>query len=222
MAIIEFPPIETADEHGLLAIGGDLEPSSLILAYTSGIFPWPISDEYPLAWFSPDPRGVLYTKSLHIPRSLQKIINKSEYKITINQQFENVIRECQHAPRKDQDGTWITEEIISSYIKLNQLGHAYSIEVLDTNNTLIGGLYGVNIGKYLTGESMFYKKANASKLALVHLLKFMEKEKIPFLDTQMVTETVKNLGGIEIPREVFVNKIRTMINKDEINWPLGL
>lgn len=204
MAIEAFPPIESADEHGLLALGGDLEPESLILAYTSGIFPWPINDEYPLAWFSPDPRGVLYTEELHLSKSLKKFLRKNPFQVTFNQQFEAVIKNCALQKRHGQESTWITDELMEAYIQFHKLGFAYSVEVLNQDQKLVGGLYGVNINKYFSGESMFHLEDNASKVALIALVSKLRDFEIPYLDTQMVTPVIKSLGGTEIPRELFL------------------
>lgn len=204
MAIEAFPPIESADEHGLLALGGDLEPESLILAYTNGIFPWPINDEYPLAWFSPDPRGVLYTEELHVATSLKKFLRKNPFQVTFNQQFEAVIKNCALQKRQGQESTWITDELMEAYIQFHKLGFAYSVEVLNQDQKLVGGLYGVNINKYFSGESMFHLEDNASKVALIALVSKLREFEIPYLDTQMVTPVIKSMGGTEIPRELFL------------------
>ena len=204
MAIEAFPPIESADEHGLLALGGDLEPESLILAYTNGIFPWPINDEYPLAWFSPNPRGVLYTEELHVATSLKKFLRKNPFQVTFNQQFEAVIKNCALQKRQGQESTWITDELMEAYIQFHKLGFAYSVEVLNQDQKLVGGLYGVNINKYFSGESMFHLEDNASKVALIALVSKLREFEIPYLDTQMVTPVIKSMGGTEIPRELFL------------------
>lgn len=205
MVVPAFPPVEIADEDGLLAIGGDLEIQSLINAYSVGIFPWPISNEYPLAWFSPDPRGVLFFKDLKISRSLKKILKKDYFRVQFNHQFKNVIEACAKAKnRKGQNSTWITKEIIKSYTKFHQQGHAYSIEVYNPSEELVGGIYGVILGHYVSGESMFYKESNASKIALVKLMEFLHQKGVQWIDTQMVTPIVRNLGGKEIARKEFI------------------
>jgi leucyl/phenylalanyl-tRNA---protein transferase len=216
MAIFEFPPIDTADEHGLLALGGDLELQSLLLAYSKGIFPWPISEDYPLAWFSPDPRGVLLLKDLKIPQSFKKIIKKSPFKITFNLDFEGVIRGCAELiNRKDLSGTWVTDDIIEAYIAFHKQGFAYSAEAWNSENELVGGLYGVNLGSFVSGESMFYRESNASKYILYTLMKHLEENNITWLDTQMVTGVVENFGGTEIPRSQFLTLLNTNLKLEK-------
>jgi leucyl/phenylalanyl-tRNA---protein transferase len=207
MTVLSFPPIDQADENGLLAIGGDLEVGTLLMAYRQGIFPWPISKQFPLAWFSPDPRGILDIRDLKINKRFKRFINNHNWRVTFNQSFEEVVRECSLAPRQGQEGTWITEDIIQGYQQFFHSGHAYSVEVWE-DQELIGGLYGVFIDGNVSGESMFFKKSNASKLALYSLMKRLEKHGIQWLDTQMVTPVVKDLGGKEICREEFLKRIQ--------------
>lgn len=204
MTIDRFPPIELADENGLLAVGGDLEVESLLLAYKSGIFPWPISEEYPIAWFAPNPRGIIKYKDLHLSHSFIKLIKKSNFSISINKHFDEVIYECAYSKnRKGQTGTWITPEILNAYHNLFNAGYAYSVEVLQNNN-LVGGLYGVTINNFFCGESMYFKESGASKVALVFWLKYLHQFHIDWIDTQMVTPVVKDLGGIEVSRREFM------------------
>ncbi len=207
MAIIEFPPIETADPSGLLALGGDLEVESLVLAYRNGIFPWPISDDYPLAWFSPDPRGILEFDHLKINKRLKRYLKNCPYQITFNKDFDQVIQKCSSTPRSDQSSTWITPEIIQGYHNLFTQQLAYSIEVWD-DSQLVGGVYGVCIHGIISGESMFHTKTNASKFALIFLLLLLKRANIEWLDTQMVTPVVESLGGHEIPREEYIQKLK--------------
>jgi leucyl/phenylalanyl-tRNA--protein transferase len=203
MAIVEFPPVDEADEHGLVALGGDLEIESLLLAYSKGIFPWPINEEYPLAWFSPDPRGILAYDKLHLSTSFRKFLKKNPYEVRFNTNFEAVIRNCAVVKRADQTATWITEDLIRAYIELNIQGYAYSIETY-LEDRLVGGVYGVCINRFYSGESMFHLEDNASKVALVSLLYMLKQREIGWLDTQMVTPVVESLGGVEIPRETFL------------------
>ncbi len=209
MAIIDFPPLDTADEHGLLALGGDLEIESLVLAYSRGIFPWPISQEYPLAWFSPDPRGILPFGNLHLSKSLKKFLKKNPYEIKFNTNFEAVIYNCAKVKRSQDQGTWITNEIIEAYLKLHHEGLAYSCETY-YEGKLVGGVYGVYgvcINRFYSGESMFHLAPNASKVALVSLLYKLHQQGIEWLDTQMVTPVVESLGGVAIPREKYIKML---------------
>lgn len=201
MAIIEFPPVETADENGLLAIGGDLEVPSLILAYSQGIFPWPI-DEESLLWFAPPERAVLYYDELHISKSFQRFLNKTSYTTKKNQDFPEIIQACASTPRKEEAGTWITNEMISAYTDFFNAGFIDCIGVYD-NNELIGGIYGVKTPKMFSAESMFHTKSNASKFALYTLVQELKKTNYPFLDCQIQNKFLKTLGVREISREEF-------------------
>lgn len=207
MAIVSFPPLEECDEHGLLALGGDLEVESLLLAYSQGIFPWPISEEYPLAWFSPDPRGILFFDKLHLSKSFRKFLKKNPYEIRFNTNFEAVIMNCGGVKRNDQSSTWITKDIINAYIELHRKGFAYSIETY-FDDRLVGGVYGVCINRFYSGESMFHLEDNASKVALVSLMYMLKQRDIGWIDTQMVTPVVESLGGLEIPRETFLKMLK--------------
>ncbi len=210
MAILEFPPIDSADEHGLLALGGDLETDSLLLAYSLGIFPWPISDEYSLAWFSPDPRGILFFDKLHLSKSFRKFLKKNPYDVRFNTNFAAVIKHCAEVKRQDQPSTWITQEIIDAYIKLQELGFAYSIETY-LDDRLVGGVYGVCINRFYSGESMFHLEDNASKVALVSLMYLLKQRDIGWIDTQMVTPVVQSLGGVDIPRETYLKILQVSL-----------
>ena len=208
---IVFPPIEEATEDGLVAIGGDLETDTLITAYRQGIFPWPVSIELPLAWFSPDPRGVIFTDEIHVPKSFEKFLKKSPFRVTFNQKIRDVILECARVPRKNQPGTWITPDIISGYEKLFKENLAYCVEVWK-DEELVGGLYGVCMGEFFSGESMFMKEDNASKVALWSILQLLKSRGIRFLDTQMVTPVVEAFGGKYIERDEFLDML------EELNW----
>lgn len=207
MPVAEFPPISQADTDGLLAIGGDLHPESLVLAYSQGIFPWPISDEYPLAWFSPDPRGVIFTKDLHISRRLKRYQRSIPLEFKFNTNFHEVIKQCALAKRKDQDATWITSEIIAGYQALFNHGLAYSFEGYQ-DGKLVTGIYGTGIGDALSGESMYTLIDQGSKLCLLKLIEILSINNIDWLDTQMVSPVVKQLGGVEIPRTEFLNLLK--------------
>ncbi len=217
MAVLKFPPVHTADENGLLALGGDLEVSTLVLAYRSGIFPWPISHEFPLAWFSPDPRGVLDFSDLTINKRLMRYLKNSSLTFKANHDFATVIDHCGEVPRSDQSGTWITDEVKKSYQDLFDEGLAYCLEAYDQGQ-IVGGIYGVCIDGIITGESMFHLVPNASKLCLIALMALLKRSGITWLDTQMVTPVVKSLGGKEIPRNDFLDRIKNapLKSRDEI------
>lgn len=217
MAVLKFPPIDTADENGLLALGGDLELSTLILAYRSGVFPWPISDEFPLAWFSPDPRGVIDFCDLKVNKRLKRSLKNSGLILTFNKDFNAVIEACGQVPRNKQSGTWITSPIIYSYRHLFEERKAYSVEAWD-GDSLVGGIYGVCIDGIISGESMFHFKSNASKLCLIALLYLLNEVDISWLDTQMVTPVVGSLGGKDIPRSNFLERLKNspLRSRDDI------
>ena len=208
--MIDFPPLETAGEDGLLAIGGDINPTSLLFAYRRGIFPWPVSESDPVLWFAPDPRSVIDTTDFHLPRTLAKILKQEKFKITFNKNFSQVIQRCAMAKRREQNGTWITQDMINGYIKLYHLGYAYSIEVL-SQDRLVGGMYGVNIGGFFSGESMFFEEPNASKVALVSLLQLLCQNHIPFLDIQMTTPVTESLGAKKITRQQFMSELSSLV-----------
>lgn len=210
---IVFPDVTLADSDGLVAVGGDLHTDTIRAAYEKGIFPWPISAEFPLAWFSPDPRGILEVSEFHIPHSFKKWLKKTSFQFSFSQNFKDVIRECALMPRKGQAGTWITPDIMSGYQALFEEGNAYSIEVWDKNE-LVGGLYGVCFGGYISGESMFSKKTGASKFALYALIFLLEQNDFQYLDTQMVTPVVELFGGKYIPREDFISRL------EGVDWNL--
>ncbi|HXH30455.1 MAG TPA: leucyl/phenylalanyl-tRNA--protein transferase [Bacteriovoracaceae bacterium] len=199
---VVFPDVETATDDGLVAVGGDLEVDTLQEAYKRGIFPWPISLDFPLAWFSPDPRGVLRFDDLHLSRSFQKFLSRHPFEVTFNQNFSEVIRSCARVERKGQPGTWITPEIVTGYEKLFLSEQAFSVEVWK-GAELVAGLYGVSMGDFCSGESMFTKEDNASKLALYQLVKTLKKNGVSWLDTQMVTPVVEQFGGKFMPRRDF-------------------
>jgi leucyl/phenylalanyl-tRNA---protein transferase len=211
MRKIVFPPVDTADDDGLLAIGGDMRPETLLDAYSQGIFPWPLSVDFPLAWFSPDPRGVLEFKNLHIPRSLKKIMKSSPYDLRMNQSFLEIIKLCAAVPRKDQPTTWITPQIIESYHSLYKLGYAWCAGAWQ-GQRLVGGVYGVKIDKFRSGESMFTLEDNAGKLCLLHAIETFQNNGVTWLDTQMVTPVVENLGGDYIPRDEFLDLLKLVIS----------
>lgn len=197
----EFPPTHLAEDDGLLAIGGDLSSERIISAYGKGIFPW-FNEDDPYLWWSPAPRFILLPDDLHVSRSMRRKINQQIFTVTFNHCFENVIEHCQKIPRKDQPGTWITDEMKAAYIKLQKEGYAHSVEVWNHNN-LVGGVYGIAIGEVFFGESMFSLESNASKFGIIQLIKSMPTFGLKILDCQMKTQHMENLGGKEVSREVF-------------------
>lgn len=201
---IWFPPVEEALPDGLLAIGGDLCTKRLLLAYRSGIFPW-YDDETPL-WWSPDPRFVIFPEKLKVSKSMKQLLKKGAFDFTINNTFEQVIRNCQLAPRPGQDGTWINEDIIAAYTELHRLGFAHSAEVWQ-DDELVGGLYGIRMGNMFFGESMFSKQTNASKYAFIKYVQQLQSEGVQLIDCQVYTEHLESLGAEMIPRTEFIDML---------------
>lgn len=203
--LLYFPPVNQADDYGLLAIGGDLNIERLLLAYKSGIFPW-FEEGQPILWYAPNPRMVLLFDFLKISKSMKQILRKGLFKITINTCFEEVITQCAHQKRKGQQGTWITQGMIEAYIELHKQGHALSLEVWQ-NNQLVGGLYGIDLKEenVFCGESMFSSVSNASKAAFIYLAHYFQQKKYKLIDCQMYNEHLESLGCIEILRKDFMN-----------------
>ena len=201
-ADIKFPPVEAADENGILAIGGNLSTERLLLAYRSGIFPWYNEDE-PILWWCPDPRFVLFPNELKVSKSMQTVLNNGKFRFTINRAFERVIQQCKTTYRKEQDGTWISPAIENAYTQLHRLGHAHSAETW-LNGELVGGLYGIRIGRMFFGESMFSKESNASKFAFINYIQHLKKEGLALVDCQVYTAHLESLGARMIPRERFM------------------
>ena len=214
MAIREFPPVEFADADGLLAVGGDLEVESLLLAYRSGIFPWPVDEDH-LTWFAPAKRAVLFFKDFYVSRTLRKELRRNEYEFTIDRNFDEIIEACSELTnRGHQTGTWITGDIIDAYKRFHQAGYAHSIECYENNN-LIGGLYGVCIGRMFAGESMFYRKSNASKLALAYLVEYLEARGLKWMDCQVMNPFLESLGAIQIDRKEFSAMLAEVIDSPD-------
>lgn len=197
-----FPPVSEANPDGILAIGGDLSPERLILAYKSGIFPW-FEEGEPIYWWSPNPRMVLFLDELVVSKSMRNILNRNIFTVTSNQNFREVISNCQKIKRDGQNGTWITNDMIEAYCKLNELGIAKSVEVWQ-NNELVGGLYGIDLGHVFCGESMFSKVSNASKVAFMTLVNQLKKDNYKVLDCQVYNEHLESLGCREIDRTDFM------------------
>lgn len=201
-----FPPVDEADEDGILAVGGDLSPERLILAYKSGIFPW-FDDEEPILWWSPEERMVLFPEEFAVSKSMRNILNRNIFKVTFNQNFKEVISNCSSIKRNGQRGTWITNEMIEAYCKLNEMGFAKSVEVWQ-DSILVGGLYGIDLGHVFCGESMFSKVSNASKVAFASLVEKLKEENYKLLDCQVHNDHLESLGAREIDREDFLNILK--------------
>ena len=201
-----FPSPDLAEEDGLLAVGGDLSNDRLLLAYSMGIFPW-FEDDSPVLWWSPDPRLVLIPAELKVSRSLRQVIKKGLFTVKMDTAFAEVIRNCSEIRREGQQGTWITEEMIGAYIHLHSAGYAHSVESWQ-NGELVGGLYGISLGKAFFGESMFAKKSSASKVAFVTLVEYLGRLGFSFIDCQVTTEHLKSLGAKEIPRREFLRMLK--------------
>ncbi|MCX8087458.1 MAG: leucyl/phenylalanyl-tRNA--protein transferase [Rhodocyclaceae bacterium] len=216
-----FPPVTEAlkDPNGLLAAGGDLSPARLIQAYRQGIFPWYSTGE-PILWWSPDPRMVLFPAELKISRSLAKTLRNADYEVKLDTAFAEVIAACAATPRPHQTGTWITPHMQAAYRRLHALGFAHSVETWRAGK-LIGGLYGVALGRAFFGESMFSRASNASKIALAHLCAYLEARGFGIIDCQMETAHLASLGARPIPRDEFVARLARLVATDEApsRWP---
>lgn len=202
-----FPPVEEALPDGLLAIGGNLSTERLLLAYRNGIFPW-YDDETPL-WWCPDPRFVLFPDNLKVSKSMLQLLKRDAFEFTVNKAFPEVIARCGNATRKDQDGTWITTDVMTAYTRLHELGIAHSAEVWQAGN-LVGGLYGVRLGKVFYGESMFSDISNASKYAFIRYVELLKKENVGLIDCQVYTDHLESLGAEMIPRKRFIDLLDTL------------
>jgi leucyl/phenylalanyl-tRNA---protein transferase len=204
-----FPPPDYADPSGLLAVGGDLSSERLLEAYRVGIFPW-YSDDQPILWWSPDPRFMLELDEFKISRSLQKTLRRKIFQVTFDRVFEEVIAACSVVPREGQRGTWITQEMRDAYLELHGLGYAHSVESW-FGGKLVGGLYGISLGKAFFGESMFHHKTDASKVALATLVEKLRSWGFHFIDSQMTTEHMMRLGAKEVPRRIFLKRLQSAL-----------
>ncbi|MBN1349378.1 leucyl/phenylalanyl-tRNA--protein transferase [candidate division KSB1 bacterium] len=216
---IAFPPPELTDHpDGLLAVGGDLRPERLLTAYQMGIFPW-YSEEYKILWWSPDPRLILEPERFHLSKSLEKVIRKKAFDITVDTAFERVVQNCASVPRKTESGTWITAAMMDAYCDLHVLGFAHSVETWQ-DGKLAGGLYGVSLGRVFFGESMFSSATNASKVALYYLCVLMKKWNLEFIDCQLPTNHLIRMGAYEISRDEFLRKLHRAVEYPTIrgNW----
>lgn len=201
-----FPPAEQADPSGLVGFGGELSPEWLLDAYSHGIFPWPIDEaQTPIPWWSPDPRAVIEFNRFHVPRRLRRTLRSGRFELTINRDFEGVIRGCATAPGR-RGHTWLTAEMIRAYTRLHRLGYAHSVEAWHAGR-LAGGVYGVAIGGLFAAESMFYRVSDASKVALVHLVEHLRRRGYCLLDIQQLTPHLAKMGAVEIPRIEYLRRL---------------
>lgn len=201
-----FPPAEGASREGVVAVGGDARPERLLLAYAQGIFPWPAED-MPLLWFSPDPRFVLVPREAHVGRTLRKRVVRGDFEVRFDTAFREVMAACAEAPRPGQDGTWITDELLAGYAALHDRGYAHSIEAW-RGGRLVGGLYGVSLGRAFFGESMFARESDASKVAFAVLLGHLVHWGFHFVDCQVRTEHLERFGAVDWPRTRFLRLLR--------------
>lgn len=201
-----FPNPDEATDEGLVAIGGDLSPERLLLAYRSGIFPW-FEEGLPVLWWSPDPRAILELDHLHVSRRLLRTYRQNRSRLTVNQAFEQVMRCC---AEEREEGTWITQSMIDAYCALHSIGHAHSVETW-RGDQLVGGIYGVAIGGFFAGESMFYRRRDASKIALIYLVERLREQGFRLFDLQILNDHTARLGATEIPREVYLSLLAKAI-----------
>ena len=217
-----FPPLEAASPEGLLAVGGDLNPDRLLSAYRQGVFPW-FSDGQPILWWSPNPRAILYPADLHISRSLRKSLRTQGFEVTADRAFDDVIQRCAES-RNAREGTWITSGMQEAYCTLHRMGYAHSVETWQ-NGQLVGGLYGLAIGKAFFGESMFSHVTDASKTALVALAASLTAGGYHFIDCQVVSEHLNSLGAKAVPRYRFSSELKqaveTPVNETPWNWTIA-
>lgn len=217
MSDFEFPPVDQADQFGVLGIGADFQPETLLLAYRSGVFPWSVRG-YPYVWFAPPLRAVLMFNELHISQSLKRTKKKQPFQFKINSNFKGVIEGC--ARSINRKGTWLTKEFISAYTLLHQLGHCHSIEAYQ-DSELVGGVYGISIGKLFSAESMFYIKPNASKLALCYLIDYLILQGVTWLDCEVLNPFTQSFGAKEIERADFMELLKLAVNdKNSVTFPL--
>lgn len=211
---ITFPPVHLAEPDGLLAIGGDLSPERLLLAYSNGIFPWYEGEH--ILWWCPDPRFVLFPQKLKISKSVKSLLKKNDaentadsFDFTINKAFAEVIRQCKEIKRPGQQGTWITDEVEKAYCRMHELGYAHSAEIWK-KGVLVGGLYGMRLGKVFFGESMFSIESNASKFAFIKYVKQLQSEGVQLIDCQVYTEYLDSMGAEMIDRKIFIDQLQQL------------
>lgn len=215
MYVFPNPPEADPEGQGLICIGADLEPSTLFEAYTHGLFPW-FNEGDPICWWSPEPRCVIYPQQYQPSKTLVRSMKKYDYQITMNRAFEKVIRSCA-LPRNYTNETWISEDIVQGYVELFKAGYAYSVEVWE-NDQLIGGLYGVNIGKGCFGESMFSLRTDTSKIAFYTLMLIGQENQVPWVDCQLVNDHLISLGACTLSRQAYLKSLQDVIIQPPINW----
>lgn len=204
---VEFPdPLVDTDEEGIIAIGGELSPEFLISAYRQGIFPWFNEGEDPIMWWSPNPRCVFELEEIHISKNLKRLFKQKKYRFRSDTCFEEVMKNCRHANRKGEVGTWISDDIYENYVLLHHLGIAHSFEVFNAENQLVGGLYGLSLGNIFYGESMFATESNTSKLAFYFMSLYLKEKKFELIDCQVTNDHLMSLGCKEIARDSFLEK----------------
>ncbi len=214
----QFPPVDRASPEGIVGTGGNLSPGMLLSAYRQGIFPW-YSEGDPVMWWSPDPRMVLFPEKIHISKSMKRILNSSKFSFTMDNNFDEVIDTCGKISRKHESGTWIVKEMVEAYTRLHELGWGHSLEVWE-DNELVGGLYGLSIGSAFFGESMFSRKANASKAAFIILAKCLGELGFSMIDCQMHTPHLESLGAELIDRRQYLRILKKGIQSETYrgNW----
>lgn len=211
----DFPPTSEAEPDGLLAVGGDLSAGRLLTAYSQGIFPW-YSDDSPILWWSPAPRMVLIPSAVKISKSMRQVLRSKRFRVSFDTAFTQVIYACGSSPRPGQDGTWLGRDMMEAYTRLHELGYAHSVEVW-LEDELVGGLYGIAIGKVFCGESMFAKASNASKVGFISLVKGLERMGFAVVDCQIYTDHLASLGAEEIEREEFERMLERYIPEPSLN-----
>lgn len=204
---LRFPSPHTADSEGLVAVGGDLSVPRLLLAYRSGIFPWTVD---PITWWSPEPRAIFELDGFHVSRSLGRVIRRGTFRTTVDQAFQRVMEGCA-APAKGRRSTWISPEFIAAYTQLHEQGYAHSLECWQ-GRRLVGGIYGVAVGGFFAGESMFHRVSDASKVALYHLIDHLRQQGFALFDIQMLTPITTQLGGVTIPRSEYLRRLAQAIS----------